>query len=57
MVVQFGNPFAGLAYPISVALLTVVIGSIFSKRAGNRKWSEYQRHGTSHSISFKGLLN
>ena len=33
MVAQFGNPYAGLAYPISIALITTVIGAIYLKES------------------------
>ena len=29
MVAYFGNPYAGLAYPITVAVITTVIGYIY----------------------------
>jgi hypothetical protein len=38
-----GNIYAGLAYPISVALITFVIGSLFLKETRNVKiWDETQ---------------
>jgi len=42
-----GNPLAGLAYPIIVALMTVVIGGLFIRETKNvRIWDEVGGHRT-----------
>jgi hypothetical protein len=33
MVGYFGNPYAGLAYPITIATITTIVGAIFLKES------------------------
>jgi hypothetical protein len=33
LVAKFGNPYAGLAYPIAIATITTVIGAIYLKES------------------------
>ncbi len=33
MVAQFGNPYAGLAYPIGIAVITTIVGAIYLKES------------------------
>jgi hypothetical protein len=41
VVARTGNIYAGLAYPIAVALLTVVVGGLFVRESrGTRFWDE-----------------
>lgn len=47
LAVATGNPLAGLAYPIIVALITVVIGGLFIRETKNvRIWDEVGGHRT-----------
>ena len=43
LVAESGNPFAGLFYPISIALLTFIVGTFFTKDTkGVRLWEEIE---------------
>src|SRR5439155_16872929 len=41
IIAQTGNIYAGLYYPMGIAAITVVVGSIFLKQThGNKIWAE-----------------
>ena len=46
VVARTGNIYAGLVYPIGVALLTVVVGSLYVRESrGTRFWEEVEQRG------------
>jgi hypothetical protein len=46
VVAKTGNIYAGLAYPIAVALITFVVGSLYLKETHTRRiWDEVGGHG------------
>lgn len=46
LVLKTGNQYAGLIYPISIALLTFVIGSLYVEDTRNvRLWDELKAAG------------
>ena len=46
VVAKTGNIYAGLAYPIAVALITFVVGSLYLKEThAHRIWDEVGGHG------------
>jgi MFS family permease len=52
LVARTGNIYAGLAFPIVVALITVVVGSIFLRDRHNESiWAEVQPGGNSVGMS------
>jgi hypothetical protein len=43
IVTETGNPLAGLAYPITIALITLIVGSLFLPETNHvRIWDEVQ---------------
>ncbi|HMH26371.1 MAG TPA: hypothetical protein VK542_07310, partial [Gemmatimonadaceae bacterium] len=52
LVARTGNIYAGLAFPIVVALITVVVGSIFLQDRHNESiWAEVQPGGNPVGMS------
>jgi MFS family permease len=56
LVARTGNIYAGLAFPIVVALITVVVGSLFLKDQHNESiWAEVMPAGTPAVSSARGV--